>query len=112
MCHLVTIAPWTPPLPFIDIMSGAPRIRFDVIVNEICAVHQDVLPMNRSALGAAAMVGGNGGATRGDMTICWRIERQRRIERVRGKGSKMRSNVTTSPGKQKANRKWEVEAAH
>jgi hypothetical protein len=57
------------------------------------------------------MVGGKGGATRGDMTICRCIERQQRIERVRGKVSKMRSNVTTSRGKQKANRKWEVEAA-
>jgi hypothetical protein len=51
------------------------------------------------------MKSGNGGATRGDVTICWPIERQQRFERVRGGGGKMRSDVTTSWGKQKANGK-------
>jgi hypothetical protein len=41
----------------------------------------------------------------GNVTICRCIERRRRIERVRGRGSKMRSNVTIMPrqtiGKQK-----------
>jgi hypothetical protein len=48
----MTIAPWTLPLPFIDIMSGIPCIGIDIITNKICAVHQDVLPVNCSALGA------------------------------------------------------------
>ena len=58
------------------------------------------------------MKGGNSGAARGNVTIYQRIERWRHIERVRGGGSEMRSNVTPSWGKQKANGKWEVEVAH
>jgi hypothetical protein len=57
------------------------------------------------------MKGGNSSTARGNVTICWCIERWWRIERVRGGGGEMRSNVTTNLGKQKANEKWEVEAA-
>jgi hypothetical protein len=50
---------------------------------------------------------GNGDATGGNVTIC---QRWWRIERVRGRGGNMRSNLTTSRGKRKANIKWDVEA--
>ncbi len=52
-----------------------------------------------------------GGATRGNAKISRRIERRLCVKRMGGKGGAMRSNTTTSWGKQKANWRWEVEVA-
>ncbi len=52
-----------------------------------------------------------GGATRGNATISGRVERQLHVKRMGGKGGATRSNGTTSWGKQKANKRWEVEMA-
>jgi hypothetical protein len=50
-----------------------------------------------------------GGAMRGNAAISWHIKRQLHVKRMGSKGGAMRSNGTTSRGKQKANRRWEVE---
>ncbi len=50
-----------------------------------------------------------GGTTRGNTTISRCIERQLRVKRMGG--GAMRSNATTSRGKQKGNGRWEVEVA-
>jgi hypothetical protein len=52
-----------------------------------------------------------GGAMRGNATISWHVERRLRVKRMGGKGGPMRSNATTSRGKQKANKRGEVEVA-
>jgi hypothetical protein len=52
-----------------------------------------------------------GGARRGNATISRRVERRFHVKRMGGKGGTTRSNATTSWGKQKANRRWEVEVA-
>jgi hypothetical protein len=51
-----------------------------------------------------------GRVPRGITTTSQRVERRLCIKRMGGKGGATRSNGTTSRGKQKANRKWEVEA--